>query len=326
MITNVATNGRRPDRLNLGVPLYEYPPASVGMIAGRVMPLTPVAKKNGEYPSVTRESFLRRREVNRGPGAHYSRDGYGLDMVTYNCQGFGFEVPIDKVQREVYVSEFDADLVAQQLINRVLLAEWEIRVAAEIFNAGASYWYSSTPALYTDVSTDWDSSSADILGDVESAKDNVLANCGIPANTMVLSSAHLSSLRTNTGLIAAFPGINALTSSIFLGTLAELFGIPNVLIGAGVYNAGNAGGSVSMTRIWSDDYCWIGVVPEGGDLSAPGAGRTYSWQVFGGGNEGGIEFDNYPENQTKSEVWRGEQWVDELVIDPYFGHLLKIDT
>lgn len=295
------------------------------MIGPRIMPITPVAKQNAEFPAITRESWLRRRDVRRNDGAAFSRDTYAIDMLEFACKGYGHEQTVTRAQRAVYRSEFDADEVARQQVARVLDLELEIRIATEIFNADATHWYSSTSALYTDVSTDWDNAAATIISDVEGAKQKVRENCGMEPNTLVISDAHLKSLKLNTELKAYyFQGAPVLTETLLFQNLPLILGIRNVLIGTAVYNSASEGETLSVSKVWNDDYCWIGVVPAGALPIDPGVGRTLVWSEFGDGS--GYEWQNYTEPQTKTDLWQAEHWTDEKVFDTYFGHLLKIDT
>uniref|UniRef100_A0A6M3K7I2 Putative capsid protein n=1 Tax=viral metagenome TaxID=1070528 RepID=A0A6M3K7I2_9ZZZZ len=322
MPKQVASGGRGAERLDLGRPFEEYPLAVLGMIGKMILPIFPVSKKAAAVSVITREGLLRRRDVRRADGSNFSRDTFDVDELTYNCVGYGHEQFVTKAMREVYRNDFDADTYAQGMVQRILDTELEIRIAAEIFD-GTTNWPSGTAALYTDVSTDWDNTASTIIADVEGAKEKVRDNCGMEANTLVVSSAHLKSLKTNVIIKAMFPGIDVLTDVALFSNLSAIFGIPNILIGSGVYNAGGEGATLSMTKIWSDDYCWVGVVPQSGDLVEPGVGRTMQWDAFGAD---GYEWNMYTEPQTKTDVWQGEHYVDEKVFDAYFGHLLLIDT
>ena len=313
---------RSRDHLDLGVPFFEYPPVSVGMIGSRILPTLSVSKKTAEFPAITRERWLERRDVRRQGASTFARDTYGVEMITYDCLGYGFESPVTKAERELWRSEFDADNIAQSLVGRVLEAEKEIRIAAQIFD-GTTNWPSGTSELYTDVTTDWDQAAATIISDVEGAKEHVRANSGMEANTIVFSHRHIQSLRINTELKTFyFQGTPVLTASLLFASLPALFGIPNVLIGSGIYNSGSEGADLSITDIWADTYAWIGVVPMGGP-ETPGVGRTMQWDAF---SPDGFEWNRYTEPQTKTDIWQAEHWTHEKVIDPYFAHLLKIDT
>jgi hypothetical protein len=325
MITNVATGGRGAAVLNLGTPFYPFNPAVVGMIGDRILPLAPMGEKEGKFPAMTRESMTRvpTNSARRADGSDFPRGGYDIDYLSYDCFGYGYEVVVPEGMRKYHRYEFDADLVAQQRIEFVLKTEHEARVAAKIFNVGASYWYSSDATLYTDASTDWDSASATIIADVEGAKQQVQANCGMPANTLVVSWRHLKSFKLNTDIINHFPGIDTITDPMLMNMLPALFGVQNVLIGYGMRNTSEQGATASYSDIWEDTYCWVGVVPDGSQLLAPGVGRTIQWDAFGGE---GFAWDFYSEKNKRSDVWQAMHFTDEKVFDVSFGHIIKIDT
>ena len=140
---------------------------------------------------------------------------------------------------------------------------------------------------------------------------------------MILSSLHLKNLRANVIIKAQFPGVPVITEQVVLSSLPAIFGIPKLLIGSGVYNSADEGATLSVSPIWDDDSCWIGVTAEGDDLAAPCVGRTMQWDAFGGT---GLEWELYTEKQTKTDIWQVEHWTDEKIFDAYFGHRLIIDT
>lgn len=319
MPSQVATAGRGAERLDLGRAFEEYPLVSLGLVGLQVLPTFPVQKKAANFSAITRAGLLRTRDVRRQDKSAFGRGGYDVDELSYACQGYGWEVPVGKAEREVYKSDFDADANAQKVVQHVLDWERERRIAAAIFND--TTWTGA--ALYTDVTTDWDNIAATIIADIEAAKEKVRMNCGLEPNTLVVSSAHLKSFKLNTGIIAQFPGIDLLTDRILHSSLAAIFGVQKVLIGNAIYNTGGEGDAFAAGYVWADTFAWLGVTVDGGDLSQPGVGRTMQWDAFGAE---GFEWDLYTEKQTKTDVWQGEHWVHEKVFDEYFGHLLKIDT
>ncbi|MCK4340285.1 MAG: hypothetical protein KAY37_01005 [Phycisphaerae bacterium] len=319
MPVQTAAAGRGDDRLELGRPIEQFPLATLGMIGQRIMPVFPVRKKSAKISVVTRAGMLRPRDTRRQDGATFSRDTFDIDELSYACDGHGHEQKVTKAQREVYRSDFDADQYARGQVEKVLLTAQERRIAALIFDP--SVWTGAD--LYTDVGTDWDNAAATIVSDIEAAKEKCRLNTGLEPNTMVISSAHLPNLKLNTQIRAFFPGIPTLTENILMGNLPAIFGLETLLIGNAVYNSANEGQAFAGSRVWSDDYCWIGTTVNGGDIVQPCVGRTFQWDAFGAA---GFEWDFYTEKQTKTDLWQGEHWIHEKVIDEYFGHLLKIDT
>jgi hypothetical protein len=323
MPTNDTSTGRSADNLNAGRAFEQFPKAQVGLIGLQALPVFPVSKKAGKIPVIKRDSFTRRSDAKRQDGAAFARGTYQTTEVSYQCEQYGYESPVSKGQRAVFANDFDADEYARALIESKLRLEQEYRIAAALFDVSSTGWYSSTAALCTDVSTDWDNIASTIISDVEGAKAYVRKNCGLDPNTMIISAAHLKSLRTNTGLLGAFPGVPVVSEAVMLQALPAILGIPKILIGSAVYNSANEGQTFSGGYLGSDDYCWIGVTADSSDLVTPCVGRTLQWDAFGAS---GIEWDFYTEKQTKSDIWQGEHAVDELIADLYFGHVLIIDT
>lgn len=307
-------------RLDLGMALEEYPIAGAeGFIADQILPVTPVAKKAASFSVITRESILRDANVVRSVGSAFGRGTFGTDEVSYRCEGYGIEQKLPDELAEFYSSDFDAAMTAAAVAAATVKRERERRVAAIIQNT--STWTGA--ALYTDLGTDWDSASSTPIADVDATKEIIRRNCGLSPNTMVISAAVIPWLKYNTDLGNRLRYVMALTNEVIRQSLAELFGIPNVLIAGAVRNSGAEGESFSGSDIWSDNYCWLGVVPQTPNIAEPGVGRTLLWQAD---TPSIMTVSEYYEVQTKSRIFRAEQHLQEKVIDAYYGHLLLIDT
>lgn len=306
-------------RLDLGVAMNEYPVPYVGFIADQVMPIRPVPKKAASFSAITRESILRPVDVRRGNNGTYGRADYDTDDIQYSCDEFGLEGKLGDDQRAFYMNDFDAEMITAALTRDRLAREREIRVAALIQNT--TTWTGA--ALYTDLGTDWDDASSTIVADVETAKNKIRANCGMMPNTMVLPVGAIPWMKANTDLKARIQYVQALTDEAIMNMLPQIFGVERVLVAGAVKNTGVEGETFASSDIWSDNYCWLGVVDGSQNLAAPSATRTLLW------NEDSPDIftvEEYYEAQTRSWVYRVRHSLDEKVIDPYFAHLLKIDT
>jgi hypothetical protein len=305
--------------LDLGVALEEYPLTSQGMIGTEALPIFPTPLREGQFSTITRESILRTRNVNRGANGAYSRDSFDTDLLEYACKERGHESPLGEDQAKYYASMFDAEMVAAAIARDVILKEQEKRIAAALFNTttftGAS--------LFTDLSKDWDDATALIVDDVEGAKEKVRTNCGVPANTMIISASVLPWLKKNTDLKGRLQYVQALTDRAIVDQLGALFGLQKVLVAGGIYNSADEGLTASLSDIWSDNYCWVGVTATTQSLAEPCIGRTMLWTADSPSN---VTVESYPEPQTRANVYRVRHHVDEKIFDPYFGHLLQIDT
>lgn len=305
-------------RLDLGQALTEFDYAGAGFIGRRVMPVTPVAKKEGVFTALTRESITRPRNVKRAAKGAYNRDDHELVEISYSCQEYGHEQPVDDVERATYASDYDADRTASELARYILMIEEEKRIADALFNTTT---FTGTPLFSNVSSAPWDTAGSDVIGAVEDAKAIVAKNCGLMPNCMVLGYDQMVNLKTNTGIIGKLQYTMALMNDTIERLLGNLFGIENVIVGKAVKGAHNEGETFSSSFIWGDDYCWIGVIPTGSNLTTPGCGRLLSWT----GDGGEFTVEQYREEQTRSDIFRVRQHVQEKIVDPYFGHLLQID-
>lgn len=310
-------------RLDLAEALIEFPLTQTGFVGLDILPIFKTDRKDASFSTITRACILRARETRRKARSAYSRDDFETADKSYACEEDGHEVPIDDAERAFYARDFDADLITSGLARDVLLREQEKRIATKIFDVSASGWTSGTAALYTDVSTDWDDVASTIVADIDAAKSLIRANCGMKPNTLVVSEAHLKSFKNNTDIKSRLQYVQALTDDAIRGALGSLFGIEKVLIAEAVKSTGGEGDSFTGADIWSDDYCWLGIVPRSLRLAEPGVGRTFLWTADSPDN---VTVEQYREEQTRSDVFRVRQHTDEKVIDVFFGHILKIDT
>lgn len=311
-------------RADLGAALAEYPLQPQGLIGTQILPVFGTQKQKAAFSVITRESILRARQTRRAARSSYSRDGFDTDNVTYECEEHGHEQPLDDSERAMYASDFDAEMTSAAMALNVLMREQEKRIAAQIFDATTN-WPSGTAALYTDITggDDWDVAAADVIAEVETAKQQIRTNCGMLPNTMVISAKHLKSFKLNTGILGAIQYTQTVTDAVIAGQLPALFGIERILFAGGVYDSADEGASMSLSDIWSDDYCWLGVCARSQMLAEPCVGRTMLWTADSPEN---ATVEEYYEQQTRSWIYRARQHVDEKVFDPYFGHLLKIDS
>src|SRR4051812_40406756 len=73
--------------------------------------------------------------IQRGPGAPYSRSLMKLSDDSFNCREYGHEEPVDDGERSKYASIFDADSSATLRAANIILANHELRVKAKAISA-----------------------------------------------------------------------------------------------------------------------------------------------------------------------------------------------
>ena len=311
---------RAVPRLELGVATLEFIKQQDEFIGTRVLPIFQTKKKASIFPAITRESITRDADTKRAPRGNYNRDGFQAKDKQYNCEEFGLEGPLDDGERSMYASDFDAELTTVQIVTRRVLQAQEKRIAAQAFNTAIF----TGPALFTDNSAaPWDNASTDVIAQVRAARERVRSNSGIDPQSLICSKANIDRLLLNTGVKDAIKYVARLTEAEILNALADLLGVKNIIVGKAIYNAAKEGKAFVSADVWSDDFAMVAVIGASERLSDPSMGRTFLWTQDSPEN---ATVEQYRDDAARSDIFRVRQHVDEIVIDPYFAHLMKVDA
>lgn len=312
---------RTTPRLDLGEAFMEFIDQQSLFIGTKVLPIFKSTKMDGKFSAITRESLTRDVDTKRAMRGKYNREGVGTEEKSFKCQEHGLEGPLDDGERDLYASDFDAELVTTQQVGGLVLLGQEKRASAKLFDTSV---FTGTP-LYTDVSAaPWDAVGSDAIGQVKAAREKVRQNCGLEPTDLVISKTNLDRLTANTAIRAAIQYVARLTEAEIINALADILGVKKIKIGSAVRNTANKGKAFSGADVWSDDYALLAVVAdEGQNLAQPSIGRTFLWVTQTPDN---AMVEQYREDSINSDIFRVRQFVDENVIDENFGHLLKVDA
>lgn len=317
MIYNGAYATPRPD---LGAAYQEFMEDPGAWIANEVAPELPVPVQKGTMPVRTREAMLKPVDVKRAEGGGYNRVDTQAEDKAYACEEYGLEQPVDHKQRAFFKNDFDLELVtAEELAIKIKLAR-EIRVAAALFNA--STWTGA--ALTTDWSgsAPWATLTSDVIAHIKAASLKVYQNTGMWPNALVVSRTTLENLLQNTKVIARFPGASIVNDQMIRANMLGVFGLEKVIVGGATKDTADEGQTFSGSEVWGDTYAMVcRVAEQGAPVNAPCVMRQPRWTVE---SPEELMFEMYPEPQTRKDVQRARHDVDELAMDIYQGHLLKI--
>lgn len=315
------SGARATPRMDLGAAVMEYVEQAREFIGTLALPIFRTQKQKSVFPAITRESITRDADTKRATRGNYNRDGFSAKDKSYNCQEHGLEGPLDDSERAMYATDFDAELVTTKITTRRVMQAQEKRVADILFNTTTF----SGSALYTDHSANpWDNIASKVIDQIRTAKAKVRSNCGIVPNALVCSATNIERLKSNTEIIDLIKYTSRPTDAEVRQALADLFGLKYIFEGKAIRNSAKEGKAFISADIWSDDYALVGLVVEDGqDLSQPGLGRTFLW--ISDSPENAV-VEQYRAEEIRSDVFRVRQHVDEMIVDPYFGHLLKIDA
>ncbi len=312
---------RATPRLDLGAAMLEYVEQPEEFITTKVLPIFKTPKKKANYPAITRESLTQKADTKRGSGGNYNRGSIGQKDKSFSCEERGFEIPLADDDRALFKTDFDAELASAKAATRIVKVAQEVRTATLVFNTSTF----TGAALYTDNSgAPWDNIASDVIAHVRAAKRKVRTNCGLIANALILSDLNIDRLKASTVIKDAIKYVARLTDAELRNALADLLGVKYIIEATAIYNSSKKLSGFVSADIWSDDYAMIArVVEKPDDLTDPGLGRTFLWTEDCPEN---VFVEEYRDEPIRSDVFRSRQHTDEVLIDPYFGHLIKVDA
>lgn len=306
-------------RMELGEAFHEYSPRRARFIAGLILPLYGV-RKDAATISVVKRKNLTIPDTRHANGAAYNRVELYMDDLAYACVDHGLEGQVTDRDKEKYADDFDAEVEKTQAVKIKMLLAREKRIKDVIFNT--TTW--TGDALFTNNSANpWDDKETLIIDQVLAGKEKVRQNTGVPPNAMIIGEITLNNMLVNTQIREQFPGASIITEALLRAQMGAIMGIQDLIVGQAIYNSADEGQDFVAGEIWPDDYAMIAALGEEGlPMTEPQLGRTILWKPY----TSDLEYvETYREEQTKSDIVRVEQSIDEKVFDKYFAHMLKID-
>jgi hypothetical protein len=307
-------------RLDLGVAMLEYLFSTANYIGTQVLPIFSTPKKSAEFSKITRASLLRSRNVKRAPRTAYSRDEFDAKDQAYRCEERGHEQPVDDTERELYASDFDAELQASTLAMNIVQQEQEVDVVAMLTDT-ANTWKGD---YFTDNKANpWSTVGTDIIGQVQDTKEKVRGRIGMDPNALIISKATLVSIKKNTGIKDAIKYTAIPTEQQILDALAGLLGLDKVIVANVVRNTANEGAAETLGDVFPKKYAMVARIAKTNLLQEPCLGRTMLWVQD---SPDAVMVEQYREEQTRSDVFRARQHTDEVIWDPAYGQLVQIEV
>lgn len=295
-----------------------------GYVASQVFPVIDVRSQAGNFGKIPIEQLLQARQTKRAPGSGYSRGDWTFEASTYATKEYGVEEVVDDREAMMYAEYFDAEQVATMRAFSAVLRNAEQRVADAVFNA--TTWTGS--ALTTDVSgTPWATvASAVPITNVEAAVRKVYDNSGLWPNALIVNKTVFRNLRLTAQIKDVInsggAGDASKAQDVTTEMLRRVFDLDYIIVAGTSKNTAKEGQAASVGQIWSSTYAMVCRIATSADMREPCIGRTFHWSEDGSSIGGTVE--TYREEAVRGEVVRVRHDVDEVVLYPEAGHLLKI--
>lgn len=285
---------QRPD---LGSAFSQLPDEQDGFIATQVLPVLNSPLQAANYSVIKAEALMRLEDLSRGPGAGYKRAEYDFTQANFATKEFGLEEAIDDRVRAMYMYSFDCERFAAARLRR------RLRTNLEVLTAAACQSGLGGTAAAAKV---WSDPASDPIADVDAALIALRALNGLnPENvSMIIEWEAFTRLRSNAAMLdrIKFNGTEQVVKSkITAASIAEAFGIKEVIVAGVMKNTADMGQTRSLSAIWTKTIATL-FHKATGDIQGPGLGHTVVWTADGASADGVME--EYREEQNRSQVLR----------------------
>lgn len=305
---------------------FDYAASQAGFVGQQVFPVMEVAEKKGTFGRVpVEELLLKTPDLKRAPRSGYARDDIKFTDDSWDTVEYGWEEPVDANEAAAYRNYFDHEMLATQRATNVLLTGFEERVAAIAFNTTifADGTFGDAVAAGDQVTpAQWDTASP--IEYFEAAVQGVYDNSGIIPDTVVMNWKVFRGLKRTKQIRDAIASSGAGSSEAFgritVQQLAEVLGIPNVIVAGGTHNNAARNAAADPSQIWGN-HALVFKRTNTQDLREVGLGRTFHWGEDDSMPNGFVE--SYEEPQIRSEIIRVRHQVHEKLLYKEVGWLIQ---
>jgi hypothetical protein len=311
----------RPD-LEASFQEFNLEARAKGFIADQVLPAIDVNLRSATFKVIPVEALLAERDTARASSGTYSRQDYKFEEGNFQTSEHGAEEPVDDRDVAIYGSYFNAEQLAAARAVNAVLTNREKRAAAAIFNATTFTSYTGA------VSNEWDDLvNATPISDIQTAAEAVFTQSGLIANALIVNAKVLRNIKNCDDVVERlkYSGFSDPKNVSNMDLAALLFpDVPNakIVVAGAPRNSKNAGqASVTIARIWSDEYAMIARVPETNDLREPCMARTFHYT--GDGSSLYCTMESYRDEKVRGDIVRARHEVQEKVMLAAAGYLLS---
>jgi len=250
--------------------------------------------------------------IHRAPNGTYPRGAYEYETGSFTCEEYGYEEPVDEVEAGKVAAYWDAEVFAAQRAADIVMRMYEQRILTRLQALGVS----------RNVTNEWnDTANATPISDVKLARRTVRNACGVDPDTLVISYRTFEALPLVAEITDRIKYVHSgMEDTTFTqGLLARLFNVRQVLVADMPYDSADEGQTAEVTNLWSDEYALLVKVAQGSTLRQPCIGWTFLWTED---SPNILVTEEYEEPQTRSDIKRARQHVDEADVFTACAYLL----
>lgn len=306
-------------------------------VTHRVLKPLIVEKKTGAIPSFlfTNDQVL---SIKRAPKTGFARIQSAIGQKTYACAEDGVEEPLSIEDYEIMGRDGAERAIASRLMHTVLRARDNTFASAILSAAGETLLGAGQ---VTTAAAAWDNASGDPFANIADAKEGVLTRTGCDPRQLSLCIGYgvYTKLMKNTKVqtqvrqILGYTSKQGIELELDPNMLATVFGLKEIIIGSGVKNTAAEGQTAVRSFIFPSTYALLfaGATREQ-DAAEVAFGRMFTYDAAASlgdlatGSFDGLRslmLEQYREESITADVFRCRDYVDQTILVPEAGQLIK---
>lgn len=312
----VPTSGTTYPRADLMGAYSAYDPNSRGLVASLVLPSFGVVEESGVYSTISREAWLQNIDTKRGPRSEASTSERSMGSKTFSLVEYAHKALVTRREARQFRTFEDLEMIETQAVAGIIAINREIDTANAVFNT--STFATSGVNTGATAAGPWDVAAGTPATDVAEAVRALRANYGVLANTLILTDYTFRKLGFCTQIRNLITDTYAgqIPGTLPIATLSAIFGLPNIIVAAGVYNSAKPGATASISSIWDEDKAMVCRIETGMDLRSPQLGRTLELDGVG------PQIRSYAHNDPEGVWVQAEHIMTPHLMDTPVGYLI----
>lgn len=291
-------------------------------IAADVLPRADVDLADANFKKIDREQYLKDVDTERGKDGGYANTGWEYVQDSYATREYGLIIPVDHNRATVNRTFFDSERITTKIILSKLWRDWEKIVAAQMFSAANFTGFNTSAAVVWSANA-----SATPILDLRTANRQVLLQCGLKPNTIIMNKLGFDELIETDEVkeLLKYSGHQD-PKTILPADVARLLEVDRVLVAEAIVDNADPGLAGSNAFLWADRFALTAFIrPSPGDFRAQiGAeaslGYTINWEADGGQWDYNVE--RWVDQDTRRTRIRGRRQVVNKVLNFECGHLV----
>ena len=300
--------------------MVESPWGDVEFMADKILTPISVKEQTGYIPKLPTSAGMKLLDLKREPRGTFQRGMWVWGASLYATFEYGYEEPIDNVEKLKNADIFNEEVVSTQIAEHQLKLAREKRVADAVYNTTTFTGAANT----TTITEEWDDkTNADPYANITTGAAAMKTKCGAPRKTLhlLMNDVILRNIMRSDAVrsdIKYTKSIDELSEENQAALLTNFLGIKKIHVATSFYDTTNLGvEDATFSDIWSNEYMMLFVpAPNAQSWKVPGLGRQPVWSKFAPD----YRVEAYDEPQTDSRIVRVREYRSEFINTKY-GHL-----